>query len=102
MITQAYRRNDGEIFTKNLDGTFSNEALKRQFPEHYHHRWAEAVLISHGFEPVKPQLVAQVFIGNGSCVEVLAQSETGYRLAKQVLRDWCWPIIWRGRADEYF
>jgi hypothetical protein len=39
-VLAVERKDDGELFTLNEDHrTFSNERMKRDYPDHIHHKW---------------------------------------------------------------
>ena len=44
------RKDDGERFTSNGDGTYSNESMRRDYPESMRHKWPESSFLNEYFE----------------------------------------------------
>lgn len=51
-IIAFIRPNDNELFTVNQDGTFSNDRMKKGFPNNIHQTWSQENLEAMRFHPV--------------------------------------------------
>lgn len=48
---KAYiRKDDGERFTSNGDGTYSSDYMKENYPENLHHKWPESSFLNEYFK----------------------------------------------------